>query len=429
MTIMKNLTKFFFILILSFSCCSSDKKEQNNISTIKLEYYINKWEQINLSQFSHNIRYILLKNTGSPLTFSYMDCLISDSLILAKDNLNCFLYDLNGNLLRKIGSEGRGPGEYLLLSNSNFGWSGNIYLKGSYDFIEYSVDGKFINRYKNILKNNTGNVGHWLQINDSLFLGCIANSTGHEENRLIIFNKKGKVKYALKNYRALNRERPFFSETERYVDLYRFENQIFIKQIVNDTLFILTSDFKLQPKYVFDFGKYSYQPFLGGNDELMKFSLNQMNKIWVEKLFQIHDYYLLCCNFHLNFPAKRLTPKKVKDDFTTYYNTTQALGVLNKKTHEFVFCKPTETDNPLFATGFFNDVDGGPRFYPMRMVNDSTLAMWIDVVQFKGHIGSNDFKNCQPLYPRKKLSLIDFEHRISNNDNAILMLVTFKKGI
>jgi hypothetical protein len=426
---MKRLTELLLTTLLILFSCSSGKRERDNLHIIKIENYINKWEQINLSQFSHNIRYILLQSSENPLSFIHLDCLFSDSLILAKDYSNCILYDLHGKFLRKIGSKGRGPGEYLLVPNADFGRNGNIYLKGSYDLIEYSVDGKFIYRYKNILKNNSGSVGNWLQINDSLFLGYVANSTGLEENRFIIFNKQGNVKYALKNYRILNRERSFFSDQESYADLYRFENQIFVKQIVNDTLFILTSDFKLQPKYVFDFGKYSYQPFLGGPGELMEYSLNQGNKIWINNLFQIHDYYFLCCDFHFNFPAKRLTTKSVREGITTDYNTTLALGVLNKKTNELSFCKPTETDNPLFTTGFFNDIDGGPRFYPMRMVNDSTMVMWIDATQFKEHIKSQDFIYSQPLFPEKKQALIDFASRITIYDNAVLMFVTFKKDI
>ena len=415
-----------FLTFITLLICSSQKDEKNNIPIIKLENYINKWDQINLSQFLPNIRYIRIQSADSPLSIMHMDCLFSKNVILVKDYSNCYLYDINGNFLNKVGNMGRGPGEYLLASTTSFGRNGNLYLKGSYDMIEYSLDGKLISRYKNLLKNNTGNVENWLQIDDSLFLGYVSNSTGVEKNRLIIFNKKGEVKNALKNYRILNRKGSFYADQEQHADLYRFEDQIFIKQIVNDTLFTLSSKFKLEPKYVFDFGKYTYQPFLGKPEDLLKYSTDQGNKIWLNNLFQIHDYYFLCCNFNFNFPGKRLTPKIVRNDVTTDYNTTLALGVLNKETNKLIFCKPTNTDDPLFTTGLFNDIDGGPRFYPMRMINDSTMVMWIDPKLFKDHIKSPEFKNCIPLYPEKKQALIDFASKISEFDNAVLMLVTLK---
>jgi hypothetical protein len=355
----------------------------------------------------------------------HFHCAFSDSLILAGDYSTCYLFGKNGKVIRKIGNEGRGPGEYLILSQMDFGNNSDIYLRSSGDILEYSTDGQFINRYKDILKNDTGFIGKWLQLNDSLFIGYIANSSGIEKNRFAIFSKYGNVKHELKNYRILERKKPYFSDTESYADLYCFKYQIFIKQIVNDTLFVLTSDYRLQPKYVFDFGKYSHQPFLGGPEELMEYSLKKGNTITLENIFQTNDHYFLCCDFHLNFPAKRLTTKTVRANITSDYNTTMALGVLNKRTNNFSFCQATETDNPLYTTGLINDIDGGPRFYPMKMINDSTMVMWIDALEFVNHINSPEFIASQPVFPDKKQSLIEFASKISDTDNPVLMCVTF----
>jgi hypothetical protein len=415
---------YAIVSILILYDCSSSKNENDNLQTLKIEEYLAKWEPWNLSQFSNSITYIQLQSTESPLSSIYLNCSFSDSLILVNDYSNCYLFSKNGDFIRKIGNQGRGPGEYLMLSQINFGNIANIYLKSSYDLVEYSVNGQFFNRYKNTLKNNTGTINNWLQINDSLFIGYIANSSGTEKNRFVIFNKYGNVFQEFTNYRILLRKGSFFSNEESFSDIYRFKNQIFIKQIVNDTLFILTSDYVLKPKYVFDFGKFKYQPFLGGPDELMDYSTNQGNIITLKNIFQTDEYYLLCCDFHLNFPAKRLTPKTVRENITTVYNTTLALGILNKKTNDFSFCKTTETDNQLFTTGLFNDIDCGPRFYPTKQVNDSTLLMWIKAEDFLNHISSDDFKNSVPKNPEKKKQLEEFADKITMFDNPILMCVT-----
>jgi hypothetical protein len=93
-----------------------------------------------------------------------------------------------------------------------------------------------------------------------------------------------------------------------------------------------------------------------------------------------------------------------------------------------VFCKPTSTDNPLFASGIYNDIDAGPRFFPKKIVNDSTMVMWIDAKQFKDHIASDDFKNNMPKFPEKKKQLEDLANSLTEFDNPVLMLVTFKKN-
>lgn len=102
------------------------------------------------------------------------------------------------------------------------------------------------------------------------------------------------------------------------------------------------------------------------------------------------------------------------------------MGIYNKKTGDLVFSKPTSTDNPLFTTGLYNDIDNGPRFLPQKQINDSTMVMWIESKQLKEHIASDDFKNDSPKYPEKKKELETFANSLSEFDNPVLMFVTFK---
>jgi len=107
-------------------------------------------------------------------------------------------------------------------------------------------------------------------------------------------------------------------------------------------------------------------------------------------------------------------------------NTANALGVYNKQTRDFVFCQPTSTDNPLFASGIYNDIDAGPRFFPKQMVNDSTMVMWVPANQLKDHVASDDFNNGTAKYPEKKRKLEELAASLTEYDNPVLMFVTFK---
>jgi hypothetical protein len=77
--------------------------------------------------------------------------------------------------------------------------------------------------------------------------------------------------------------------------------------------------------------------------------------------------------------------------------------------------------------GLRNDYDGGVNFYPRKMVNDSTLAMWIDAFRLKEHVASEAFKNSTPKYPEKKKELEAFVNQLNENDNPVLILCTFSE--
>lgn len=156
---------------------------------------------------------------------------------------------------------------------------------------------------------------------------------------------------------------------------------------------------------------------------------DMMRYIYLWKVFQTRKYLFIKCQLGNYFPAKRLTPKPPMVDGVKpiIYNTTYALGIVNKETYEMIFCKPTSTDNPLFTTGLYNDYDAGPRFFPSQMVNDSTMVMYLDVQRLKDHVASDDFKTNKAKHQEKKSEFANFVNNLSPFDNPVLMLVTFRQ--
>jgi len=150
--------------------------------------------------------------------------------------------------------------------------------------------------------------------------------------------------------------------------------------------------------------------------------------IYVYHVFQTKDFLLLDCNFGNQFPAQRFTPRATPLPTVNplIHNTRNVLGVFDKNSKKLVFIKPTSTDNPLFTSGFNNDLDAGPRFFPNKMVNDSTMVMWINGEQLENHIDSDDFKNNQPKYPKKKKELEELVDGMNDFNIPVLMLVKFK---
>jgi hypothetical protein len=417
------------LIALSHLFSLNDKTDKKGpLINIDIEANIKNMKKLNLSQFSVNICYVPLETNEQVLISNTRDFDISKDKILATDNNALFLFDLKGKFLTKFGSKGRGPGEYQFIRDLTISNNKKIYLKSLYDLFEFDINGKFVRKYANIFRTNDYFFSDYYLINDSLFFGNLPNSTGKNVYKASIINKQGKAIQTFKNYIQFAREqgRGFRTEDElAYFSIYK--NEMLFKGSYNDTLFQLSDQLRLIPKYLLNFGKYT-DPLSERGKSLTEW--NSQLYIKLNKFYQTESYLFLVCDFGKYFPAKRLSPKKLKlptgKVIDSWYIGQKVLGIYDKKAKEISFSKPTNTDNSLFATGLYNDVDAGPRFLPEKMINDSTIVMWIEAKEFKDHIASDDFKNYIPKYPEKKRQLEELAKNVKVFDNPILMIVTFK---
>lgn len=425
-SIFKLLSLLFLQIVSSCDDKTIENKtiENKTIITIDVEDNYNNMLQIDISQFCRNIVYIPLKKVEGLEFNDIIKSNFSDSLILISDYHSCLLYNSNGQFISKIGNQGRGPGEYQSLYNIGFGNNKRIYIQSYLDLFEFNMDGSFSEVFKKILSYEEEFISSWISINDSLFFGKVNNGTGKIRDKAVIFNKKGEIISHFRNFNFIEREKPAGSLYEWHANIYNLGKDIFFKEIYIDTMFCLNESYDFFPKYVFKFGKFKEFPI--GND-----NNSSKTTIRLDNVFQTANYLFLDCQYYANlFPAKRLTPRTITRanlSHTTWYNTTNMLGIYNKLTGKLVFCEPTSTDNPLFTSGLYNDIDCGPRFFPKAMVNDSTMVMWITAKALKDHVESDDFKNTIPKYPDKKKELEKLVNNLSEFDNPVLMFITFKK--
>jgi len=363
----------------------------------------------------------------------YMD--ISDKYILISDGRSCFLYDNKGHFIREIGKQGRGPGEYTLINYVSM-VNEKIYIHDiqTSDLIEYNINGTFEKRNKSgFTVKEKYQLDKAIIINDSMILGNIENRTGKEEYKAFIVDKKGIVKYYFKNYILFDLENGNKSvRVPGRAIFYRFGNKVFFKELLNDTLFQVDDNYRLTPVYVFDFGKYKHPLSDRGKNWNQKDLSSYINLI---DIFPTGNFLFLKYDFNKFFPAKRLTPEILKtpggEDYIQWHNLTGRgiLGIYDKKQRDLLFSEPTSTNNQLYTTGLYNDVDAGPRFFPGMMVNDSTMVMDIQFNHFYKHIVSEDFKNNKPKYPEKKkrLEVLIDSLRKAEFDNPVLMFVTYNQ--
>lgn len=415
----------FFLLLLTLSCVK-EKRNTNSLITVNIAANIKNLKQINLSQFTDDIKYVALE---SKYPFSWIGKIfISEKFIIISDMKICFLYDNEGHFISKIGAQGRGPGEYEFVSNIGLFNNKIVTIQSIFDLMEYNLDGSFIKKYKNgfMIDNNENiELRKWLIIDDSLYFGHVPNTTGNVPYKALIISKSGHIKQIYKNYNIFNREKTLFSDYEDFAHIFRFKGTIYYNELFNDTLFCLNEKYELVARYFFNFGKFKMP-----DSERVKLSQGptMANYIFIWEIFQTENYLIFKCDFGNRFPEKRLTPLTIIPGIApANFNTKYVLGLYSKNTGELIFSKPSTTDNPLFTSGLYNDIDGGPRFFPSKQINDSTLVMWVTAEKLKAHIDSDDFKKSSPKYPDRKKELEVLANRLTDLDNPVLMFVTFKK--
>jgi len=412
------------LVVVSFlflSCKLSNQKHLN----IDLESNIGNFKELTLSQLNAEINYLpLSKCKLNPLRLMSID--VSADYILINDYRQCLLYDKNGNLLAKIYEKDRSENEKGILTKSRFGPANIIYINNTFNLMEFDYAGKYLRTIDiNKEKSREFYFESWEPINDSLIFVQIPNSSGIEKSKAKIFNLNGDPVYRYRNYITLNRPKRMLStwDANAYVNFYK--KQLYFKEIFNDTLFYLSSDYTLVPEFVFNLGKYS-EPDSIRENFLRKG--NPSGYVYVKNAFQTKDFLILDCNFTHNIPEPEKVPglKQWWEEGKPWYNTTQVLGLYNRSDNTLSFSKLTSTANTLFTTGFYNDIDAGPRFYPAKQINDTTFVMCMTANSFKDHIKSDDFKNSNPKFPDKKRSLEELAGKLSEPDELVLMYMTVK---
>ncbi len=391
-----------YLLILIVVACKHDSAPPNSLQTINVAANINNFKQINLSQFTTEVRYVPLETREDALLSATTNFDISENFIVLTDGNSCLLYDLAGRFIRKFGTKGRGPEEYLGISNLTICKDNTIIFNSLVDLLEFNIDGTFSQRHSKCLDAGNGAaLMNWHLIEDTLLLGVIDNLGGNERYKAMLINKNGVVKKQYQNYDILK------SNNSRIYNgipkLFEYNKTVFIKQQFNDTLFSINKTYDLIPEYVINLGNLKMPADIRA--EFSEWARRMNEFLAVNSILMTPDYLFLA----VFIPGK---------------SQSNVLGIYDKKSKELLFSQPGESGNRLLANGIFNDIDAGPGFFPVKIINDNTMIMIIDAKELKSHVESDAFKDNIPKFPGKKSELEAIANNLTENDNPVMIFVT-----
>ncbi len=422
------IARISLIILVSNSLqfCHSEK----SIPVVDVEAAMKNMEKIFLSNYVENIRYVpldmkVLYNNANPE--------ISNNYILTSDGKTCYLHDASGKLISNIGRNGRGPGEYGGVKY-RFLIRDKIFLVdiAPDDILKFTLDGTFIAKFRSgfTAKGQKYRFNNALIINDSTIIGGIANWNGKEIYKALVINFDGEVIHSYKNYDFFDLQKDVKQVTSPRPIITLLNDYVYFKEYYNDTLFQLNEDYQLSPKLVFNLGRYK-EPVQNRGENI--FNIDRNSYFSITSIFYLDENKMIFgLNLNDHFPAKRLTQKTIVgplgDSYTTWYNSRLVIGIYNFKNNTLVFSEPSSTDDVLATTGFYNDIDAGPKFFPGNVSNGSIMVMHIGFDRLVDYVNSDYFKDFIPKFPEKKERLKLFVDSLSTAgfSNPILMIVTMK---
>lgn len=308
---MKKNSCVFLGLILLLSC-----KETNNNDTeiqhqiIEVESVVDELSQLKASDYFSTIEYIPLETTDSSLIPNNPKITVLAENILITTDKQCYLFDRRtGKFLNSIGHFGNDPGGY----SSAFGWTSadekTVYFPGwNKNFVKYSVNGNYLEGSK-VSTDSQGvfRLGPiYTAFGKDTLVAFYPNSLGLEKSRITYVNDQMDKLLEIPNTQEcptfeINNITVLKGETASNVFglsgiqgafvltgkgeniksttvvsdyvFWHLGNKTYFKEDFNDTIYHVQAS-KIEPRYIFNLGKYHWPYKERYNDTFRKEHIN-----------------------------------------------------------------------------------------------------------------------------------------------------------
>jgi hypothetical protein len=423
---MKRKLSIILIILVIFSSCSNKRKSEIILQQpdfpikIDLVKAIDNPKDIKLSDIADSIAYIPLEYVkdnpvGVILDFKYFS---NNIFIEVGGSDGGFLrFDGKGKFLNKVGTKGRGPGEYP--PGSSFSVIDNperFYILCNFvprRLLEFDYNGNLLTE---VLTANPS-VGKFEAISSDRFLFLASSDTSfHYMACLKDRNNKSLMMVShpfLSNPESKNSKQLLYGGA--ISGLYYNRWPLFYDQFSVDTIYSIKND-SIYSKYIIDKGTEG-APF----EKLYYHSVPPDPSVLPERW-----NYLLPISFNETpDDVFLMVIFKNKDLYLINYNkASQSLSSMKTP-----FILPDNLKEPATVyPKFENDIDGGISLGHGKPNREGDVWTYkFDAIYFKNQLTKEHFQNSKALYPDDKKALIQLVDSIKDDDNPIIMVIYLKK--
>jgi hypothetical protein len=393
MTLIMKLLYFFFIALIAFlnpACKSSN----NYLYQFNPRTLVEK--KITLSGIADKITYVPLDNS-LPLGQIFNIEFINNAIYFTSKDIGILAFDSEGKFARKIGSIGRGPGEYLYCNNFSVAeQTATVYVLDKGNIIKvYSIYGQFIRSFS---LQEYGDMIDAIKFHDSKLFVTYALQFGNTKYEWMVFDSLGNV------IKKKDREVPMFNANSGGREgISQFENRIYYWNNYADTVFSILPDLSEEPSFIISPGEHRIPKSNLSLEQVQHWNYMEINSIFETTRFHVIRYFY-------NKPAILLFDKHNQDSFLIYFEYDGKTGDL--------------------LSGIENDLDTGPWFIPECYFSENDREYMVGLqypYQIKTIVSTNEFKNSTPKYPEKKKEFEKLANNLKETDNPVLMIVRLKK--
>lgn len=385
-------TKYILILIILLISCKPNDKSLFEFDPSSL-----KENEITLSEIADDINYIPLDNSFplASINSAYNPNIVNNFIYLNDENIGLLIFGRDGGFLRKVGSKGRGPGEYLYCHEFTINQNtGTVYVyDGDKNIKIYSKNGAFRKSFS--LSEYGGSIDVIEIFNSMLFISYQLQYNDDDKYEWIILDTLGNL--IKKKVRTIP---PFKSNFLAGGGTFIFDQKLnFWNQFI-DTVFSFSPDFTYKTNFIFKPGEYRLPKTYIDDPYNQKSLFITMNQLFETKYFLMIRY-----SFYREKNGFVIIDKKSRESFLSYWSYENYGSITN-------------------------DLDGGTKFLPRTYLAENRreyLIELIDPYQLKTHVSGNEFKNSLPKYPEKKKELEKLANSLKETDNPVLMIVRLKK--
>jgi len=386
--------KHLFFLIYFLSTISAIFGQPDPIDIpfrIDVKKNINNIKAINLSDIGKELLYIPLESTPACLINEINDIEFSDSYIFINETKRLLQFDKSGKFIRQIGSQGRGPEEYIAVTDFCIdNQSKEIYIIAYGKRLVFGFDGHFIKSFslsirpfQIIIKDHNSLMYH---------LPNISGPKVDNRNSWIITDRQEITLKIIKN-QLLRVSQPglIIGDTP----LYLFNNSAHFMEFGIDTLYYFFHDTDKKPYAIFILEnlKMDIDPLItSSNKEEVGEKL--FGKLWINSIYENNDFLFI--------------------KFFRGISDSVMCAIFNKKTAVVTILK----DNV-----FRNDLNGGTGFWPKQIINDSILVDYMDAFDLLKSIKQMQSEARTKKDKKFSITLSNLSKQITETSNPILMIL------
>jgi hypothetical protein len=390
--------KYLGLILLALLFFNCNGKKNSSVITVDIQSPTGP-EIKNLSEIATDIQYIPLETSPEALMrfVTYLKTANNKFYINTVREILCF--DKSGKFLYKLDQQGRGPNEYIYLSDYDIRPEKNLMIvltRGKLYFYN-ETDSGFILQKQLDLKMQP-QYSDFYPGQDNILLSFTA-AAGENKYQSVCITPEGDTLFKRPNYYRFTRNSKVQMGFSTDNIINKNDEIMRIKGFLTDTMFTINRDYKFIPYMVLNTGGKSIKTDFLANvppPDMSSGTSPAATFLLISEILEVERYLFYKYSFQKTVNWRLFD----KNSDQTYRFDGKSL--------------------------LKDDISGGLNIEP-KFVSDGLIYSWTDALSFKNHMSGDGFRNAEAKNPSRKSELEKLAESVKEDDNHLLIVITPKK--